>query len=142
MQAQPVVTPQAVLTGFDTYKLTIAEYVRDSDSLVVDNLPSDVIKGWLAHEFGHIVDYESRSVFGMALYGIQYILSKSYARQVESEADIIAVQHGFYDSVRKTKEFLLSDEIASKYRDKLMRNYMSIEDLDVCNLNWSGRLPA
>lgn len=141
MQVQPVLTYDSIFTGFDTYKLTIAEFVRDSSSIAVNDLPEDVIVGWLAHEFGHIVDYESRNVMEMALYGVSYVFSKQYARKVEKEADIIAVEHGFYRYVRKTKEFLLSDEISTKYRDKLMRSYMSIEDLDICNLEWEGRVP-
>ena len=142
MQAQPVITRNSILNGIDSYRLSIAEYVRDSDEFVVDDLPGEIIKGWFAHEFGHIVDYENRSVLGMAWYGLKYVFSESFARNAEAEADVIAVQHGFYQYVKKTKEFLLSDAISSKYRDKLTRNYMSIEDLEVCNIEWEGRVPG
>lgn len=141
MQARPILTPNSLFEGFSKYRLKIAIHVRDSDLSRVDGLDDDVLIGWLAHEFGHLLDYQKYSVLGMAWYGIRYVLSRPYAKRVEERADIYAVHHGFYDEVRRTKEYLLSNHLGEKYRRKLFRNYMSIEDLEVCNLEFEGRLP-
>jgi hypothetical protein len=142
MQAQPVVTLRAVLLGFRTYKLTIAYYVRDSDNIEVDDLEKDVLTGWIAHEFGHLMDYNRRSALEMAIFGLRYLLFRAFARRVEHRADVIAVKHGFYPQVRETKKFLSGTRISKNYRRKLRDIYMSVDDLELCNIEWQGRVPT
>lgn len=142
MKAHPLISVSALFVGFSTYKLTIAYYVRDSNRLKVDNLERDVLTGWLAHEFGHLVDYQRHGPLGMAWYGLRYIFSKSFARRAEHQADVIAVKHGFYPEVLETKKFLSSKRISEKYRRKLQDIYMSADDLELCNLEWKERLPT
>lgn len=116
-----------------TYIVQIAQYVRDSRQVEVDELDEEILRGWIAHELGHVMDYRSRSLFGMVMYGMKYWLDKGFARHVEHEADRIAVRHGFLDELIATKRFLFeSPDISVGYRTRLESLYMSIEEVKLC----------
>jgi len=88
-----------------------------------------VLRGWFAHELGHVVDYQKRTALEIALYGLRYLSSGSYRRRAEHKADQIAFAHGFLDDILKTKEFLFhNDLIQESYRKKMMKYYMSIDE--------------
>lgn len=133
MQAQPVIDLSEIFSRKRGYKLDIAEKVLDSDDLIVGDLPEEVLKGWFAHELGHIVDYENHSNAGMILYGIRYTLSDKYKREREHEADSIAIRHGFRKEIIEAKKFLLENEfISSDYQDQIKKYYMSIRGAELC----------
>src|SRR5690606_13726896 len=55
------------------YGVFISERVKISDALYRTNdLPSDVLIGWIGHELGHIEDYRSRSNLNLPGFGWQY----------------------------------------------------------------------
>ncbi|MDX1684839.1 MAG: hypothetical protein R3275_06335 [Saprospiraceae bacterium] len=116
-----------------SYEIHVAEHVRDSNKKRVDELERDVLMGWVAHEMGHLADYHRRKTLSMLWYGLKYYLFSSFARDVEHEADRLAVQHGFIKEILATKEFLFfSPEISAGYRKKLRNLYMSIEEVKLC----------
>jgi len=119
------------------YCLHISPFVRDTDEQKVAELDSEILRGWLAHEFGHLHDYVNRSFFEMVGFGLQYIFSNGFATEVEHRADRIAVKHGYYESLKMTKNYLFrKDASQTKYGMKLSRLYMSLEDLEICNQDW------
>lgn len=129
MDARPAMTLRNFLAGVDTYRIRFSEFVRDSRQLKTTDLSDDILTGWFAHELGHIVDYMSRSATGMITFGLKYSFSESFRRKAEYRADEIAIRQGFHEYILRTKEFLFYHEhIDQKYRDKLMRYYMSMED--------------
>jgi hypothetical protein len=131
MQAQPIIRPSSFIRGRMDYRIRLAEYVRDSDELRVDQLSDEVLVGWFAHELGHVVDYLNRSGIQMLLFGIQYLSSAHFRRQAEHRADQIAAKHGFHREVLETKKFLFHhDMIDPLYRKKMQKYYMSIDDLN------------
>lgn len=133
MQAQPVVSLKGFFTGIKTYRIQVGEFVRDSDSLRVDQVPCDVLKGWFAHELGHVVDYAPYSNFGMIGFGIKYLTSNKFKRNAEHRADQIAMDHDFHNEILATKIFILeNDLLESAYKEKIMKFYMSIEDVELC----------
>ncbi|WP_420318801.1 hypothetical protein [Ekhidna sp.] len=133
MQAQPVINLTKLLGGPDRYKIKLAKYVRDSNSLLVSELPEDVLCGWFAHELGHVVDYAPHSTFGMIKYGIKYLVSKSFRKEVEHRADEIAIEAGFHEEILATKRYVFShDLIDDTYKDQMRKYYMSIEDVEMC----------
>uniref|UniRef100_UPI0025D22FA8 hypothetical protein n=1 Tax=Algoriphagus sp. TaxID=1872435 RepID=UPI0025D22FA8 len=95
MQAQPVIDFSQVFGTKRGYRIDVAEKVLDSGELHVADLPEDVLRGWFAHELGHMIDYENHSNVGMIAYGIRYSLSDEYKREREHEADSIAIRYGF-----------------------------------------------
>ncbi len=133
MQAQPVVTLKGFFTGIKTYRIKVGEFVRDSDSLRVEQVPCEVLKGWFAHELGHVVDYAPYSNFGMIGFGLKYISSNKFKREAEHRADQIAIDHDFHNEILATKVFILkNDLLEDAYKEKIMKFYMSIEDVELC----------
>lgn len=133
MQAQPVIDLSEIFSKKRGYKLDVAEKVLDSGDLYVGDLPEEVLRGWFAHELGHIVDYENHSNMGMIVYGIRYTLSDKYKREREHEADSIAIRHGFREDIITAKKYLLENEfISSDYQNQIKQYYMSIRGAELC----------
>lgn len=133
MQAQPVIDLSELFGNSRRYRLDMAEKVMDSGDLYLADLPEDVLRGWFAHELGHIVDYENHSNFGMVTYGIRYLLSDQFKREREHDADSIAIRHGFRTDVIAAKKYILeNDFISPAYQDQIRKYYMSISGAELC----------
>lgn len=130
MQAQPRLS----LTNFfgvkRQFKIEINRFVKTTD-LPVSELPETVLKGWFAHELGHIVDYQCRSNLDMVLFGIKYLISNKFKRRAEFAADQIAISYGMADEIIAMKKYLTeSDFIHDDYKAKINKFYMSLADID------------
>jgi len=133
MQAQPMIGIGNLFSGKKRYKVQLAETVRDAEDLIVAEVPRDVLKGWFAHELGHIVDYEIRSNMSMIGYGLKYKFSDKFKKACEHQADSIAIEHGFHEEIIATKKFLLQNELVPQaYKDKLRKYYMPISGVEMC----------
>lgn len=133
MQAQPVLTVSSFFSSVKRYKIQLGKFVRDSEELKVNDLPEKVLTGWFAHELGHLVDYERRSNWRMLIYGLKYLISADFRRKTEHEADYIAIEHGFHDEIIATKKYILEhDLLEEKYKAKIRKYYLSIEDVEMC----------
>lgn len=133
MQAQPVIDFSDIFGKNRRYKLDVAEKVLDSDDLFIADLPDNVLRGWFAHELGHIVDYENHSNIGMVTYGIRYVLSDKFKREREHEADSIAIRHGFREDIIAAKKYILeNDFISPEYQNQIKKYYMSIRGAELC----------
>ncbi|PZX54971.1 M48 family metalloprotease [Algoriphagus chordae] len=133
MQAQPVIEISDVFGKNRRYKLDVAEKVLDSEDLYIADLPENVLRGWFAHELGHIVDYENHSNLGMIVYGLRYTFSDQYKRDREHEADSIAIRHGFRGDVIAAKKYILeNDFISPAYQIQISKYYMSIRGAELC----------
>lgn len=132
MAARPVVTS---LIGKPrnkrVYEILIRPVFRLPNSIEpIHQLSEDVLIGWLGHELGHILDYERRSVWGIAKFGVLYWLSKRYIRKAERIADTFAVNHGMSTYILATKEFILGhSELPIRYKEKIARLYLSADDI-------------
>ena len=130
MSAQPVIKWNNLFTGIKEYKIILGFYVMDSDILVED-IPNQVLEGWFAHELGHISDYEQYTNFEMLLYGIKYLLSSSFKKKVEHEADYIALKKGFRKEIIATKKYILTEGLFSdRYTSIIKKYYLPIEALE------------
>ncbi|REG94494.1 hypothetical protein [Algoriphagus antarcticus] len=139
MQARPVIDLGDVFGKKRQYRLDVAEKVLDSGEINVADLPEEVLRGWFAHELGHIVDYENHSNAGMIAYGIRYSLSDEYKREREHEADSIAIRHGFREEIIVAKKYLLeNDFISPAYQSQIKKYYMSVRGAELCP---DGRIP-
>jgi hypothetical protein len=133
MQAQPIIGIANLFTGKKRYKVQLAESVCDAEELLIEEVPRVVLKGWFAHELGHIVDYEIRSNVSMIGYGLKYTFSDSFKKACEHQADSIAIEHGFHKEIIATKKFLLQNELISEaYKEKLRKYYMPISGVKMC----------
>lgn len=131
MAARPVVSTLLQSRDKRVYDILISPVFKLTQSIEpIHHLPADVLIGWLGHELGHVMDYERRTVWGIAKFGLLYWLSRRYVRKVERIADIFAVNSGMSSYILSTKEFILGhSELSSRYKEKIVRLYLSPDDI-------------
>jgi hypothetical protein len=84
----------------------------------------EVLDGWLAHELGHIVFYQTLSRSELFRTSLRFIFDKKYKKSFESGADISAEEHGFKEALHKGVELLLNDpNVSEKYKERMKRFY-------------------
>ncbi|QSS97692.1 hypothetical protein [Psychroflexus sp. ALD_RP9] len=133
MQAQPIISLASVFSGLKRYRIKLNAHIRDHKDLKIDDVPSQVLKGWFAHELGHIVDYKRHSNFQMIFFGIKYLWSKKFKKKVEHDADYIAISYGFHEEILATKNFIIEhDLIGDNYKRKILKYYLPKEDVLLC----------
>lgn len=131
MQAQPVFGTLLKRRQDRAYQINIsALFTLTHTAIPIHHLPDEIMIGWIGHELGHIMDYESRSNAGMAGFGIGYVLSADYVKKAEQRADGYAVSHGLGAYLIATKRFILNHaELPQAYKDKIARLYVSPEEI-------------
>ncbi|HEY9117421.1 MAG TPA: hypothetical protein VIN11_06325 [Roseivirga sp.] len=131
MSAQPVFKTMFRVLAEREYYVNISRNIKlGSDSMRIEELPEDVLIGWLGHELGHLMDYKNRSVASLVWFGLNYWLSKNFVKGAERTADEFAVQHGLGEKILQTKNYILSHaEIPQQYKDKMKRLYLSPEEI-------------
>lgn len=127
MQAQPKWYGIFQHGRYRAYKIRIAPvYHFEGVSVPVENLPRDVVVGWLAHELGHLMDYRNRPGISLLYFGLAYLTSKQFFMMAERMADTEAVDHGLGKYILATKAFILNHaNISAKYKARIDRLYMS-----------------
>jgi hypothetical protein len=131
MQAQPTWGSFFCSRNNRAYIILISRKIQiEKEELSINDIPSDVMIGWLGHELGHIMDYRNRSAFGMLVFGAKYLYSHAHIQEVERAADTFAITHGMGDYILKTKNFILDhSSVSEKYKAKLRKLYMSPEEV-------------
>jgi hypothetical protein len=131
MQAQPLFTSLLRRRTNRSYQINISALFRLTHSVTpIHQLPDEIMIGWIGHELGHIMDYESRSNRGLVAFGYNYLRSGKYVKQVEVIADTYAVNHGLGSYIIATKRFILDHaELPQAYKDKIARLYLSPDDI-------------
>jgi hypothetical protein len=130
MQAQPKFIS---MLGFGkrTYLVKISRcFKMKGRKTPIENLPEEVLLGWIGHELGHIMDYTNKNTWGLILFGIGYLSSKSFIISAERAADTYAVNHGLGEYILKTKDFILNQAgMSPNYLDKINRLYLPPEEV-------------
>lgn len=131
MKAQPRFSTLFQLLDDRKYIILINPSIKlGARSMAIEELPEEVLVGWIGHELGHVMDYEQRSAFGMLQFGLGYLFSKSFVKGAEKRADEIAVSHGLGAEIVKTKEFILNHaEMPERYKKRIKRLYLSPEEI-------------
>ncbi|WP_114747813.1 hypothetical protein [Pleomorphovibrio marinus] len=128
MQAQPRVG-SLVFKGKENraYRIKISRYLElEDENIPIEELPHDVLLGWIGHELGHIQDYLNRSAVNLMGFGMKYYCSKSFVTEAEITADSYAVSHGLGEKIIATKNFVLNHErLPDDYKNKIRALYMS-----------------
>jgi len=127
MQAQPVFTSLLQDRRKRRYRINISECCKlINTSIPIEQIPDDVMIGWIGHELGHILDYERRSNAGMVRFGYRYFFSSAYVKVAERAADTFAVERGLGKYIIATKRFILDHaELPQTYKDKIAKLYLS-----------------
>src|SRR5690554_3077794 len=113
------------------YVILISREIHiDEENFTIDDIPSDVIIGWLGHELGHLMDYQNRSSFGMIVFGAKYLFSNKSIQEVERTADTYAIGKEMSEYILKTKNFILENaNISERYKARIRRLYISPEEV-------------
>lgn len=129
MQAQPHV--KTILKGRKGYVINISKYLLiNNNKMRIQDLPENVLVGWIGHELGHVMDYIDRTFLGMVKFGFGYIFSRKFILGAERDADINAIKHGLSENIISAKNFILNhSELPKKYKEKIRRFYMSPEEV-------------
>ncbi|WP_424494526.1 hypothetical protein [Salinimicrobium sp. GXAS 041] len=133
MQAQPKFSNLFSGKNNRGYYIFISENLNiEGEEFSIDDVPSDVIVGWLGHELGHIMDYREKSAMGLVIFGIRYVSSSNYIKKAERAADTYAVNQGMGEYILKTKNFILNNsELSDTYKQRISRLYLSPEEIVV-----------
>jgi hypothetical protein len=131
MQAQPNFSNLFKGKDHRSYNIYISsKFLIEDEEIKMDEVPSEVLIGWLGHELGHIMDYRDKSAMGLVIFGMRYISSSNYIRRAEKAADTYAVNHGMGDYILATKDFILNhSHLSSAYKERIARLYLSPEEI-------------
>ncbi|NGX85171.1 hypothetical protein G3A46_12660 [Aequorivita sp. KMM 9714] len=138
MQAQPRFASFFKSKENREYVILISRNIQiEGEVFTIDDIPSDVIIGWIGHELGHVMDYRNRTNVGMLIFGVKYLFSSAHIKEVERAADTYAVAHGMGDYILKTKNFILENaNLSEKYKERIRRLYISPEEvMELINKN-------
>jgi len=131
MQAQPRFTKVLSPWHKREYIIFIKTHFKLGDiNRPIEQLPQDVLIGWLGHELGHIMDYERMSNFQLIQFGIGYLTSNASIVNAERQADTFAIKQGMQDYIIKTKKFILNHaDISEAYKARMKKFYLSPEEI-------------
>ena len=127
MQAQPVFRTLLQKRKQRRYRINIsARFKLVHTQMPIEQLPDEVLIGWIGHELGHILDYERKTNREMVRFGYRYFMSPSYVKEAEMIADSLAVERGLGNYIVSTKQFILNHaDLPQAYKDKIARLYLS-----------------
>lgn len=132
MRAQPLINFRFFSRAHRSYKIEISNHPNFAKYLILEDLPSEVLVGWFAHELGHVKDYLERNAFEMIKFAIGYWLFFNYRVGAERKADIYAIQQGYAEEVMATKKYILQQSrLPSHYKDRIERYYLSPEEVAI-----------
>ena len=133
MQAQPQLGNLFKGKNRREYNIFISDTVKiEEEEFSMQDVPSEVLIGWLGHELGHIMDYREKTAAGLVIFGIRYITSHNYIKEAERAADVYAVNHGMGEYILATKNFILnSSTLSDEYKERISRLYLSPEEIIV-----------
>ena len=133
MQAQPDFGNLFKGKNDRTYNIYISSRFKiEGEEFSMDDVPSDVLIGWLGHELGHVMDYRDKTAMGLVIFGLRYVTSDNYIKKAEKAADVYAVNHGMADYILSTKDFILNNSsLSDEYKERIARLYLSPEEIVV-----------
>lgn len=105
-------------------------FTLDGLQLDFNSIPKNVLIGWLGHELGHIMDYQSRSNLNLITFGVRYFFSGNFIRKAERTADLFAISHQMEPYILATKNYILNhSDLSEKYKSRIQKLYLSPDEL-------------
>ncbi len=131
MKAQPKISSLFSPKQKRKYVIIISSvFDINGQRLPIQELPKEVIIGWVGHELGHIIDYTNRNSFNLIIFGICYVLSSRYTKRAERTADTYAITHQMGNYILSTKKFILDNgNFPEIYRKRIKRLYLSPDEI-------------
>lgn len=131
MAARPVLTALLRNKKHRAYKILINPMFKLKHlETPIDHIPDSVMIGWIGHELGHIMDYETKNSWQMIGFGFRYWTSSRFIREAERIADTYATEHGLGDYILEHKAFVLGHaDLPEHYKARIARLYLSPDDI-------------
>jgi hypothetical protein len=130
METRPKVNLKA-FTKHRTYQVFINLNKGKNKALDIDSLSETIKIGWIAHELGHIMDYESRTAFSVMAMGFFYVTVPSFKRNIEQSVDIITIRHGLGWEHCVGVEYMHSCPNATeKYKQNNLKYYLPMDKMN------------
>ena len=108
------------------YVLMSSKFLIQDEEFSIDEVPSEVLIGWLGHELGHIMDYVDKSATELLKFGTGYITSENFVSKAERKADTYAINRGMGNYIFATKDFILNhSNLPDSYKRRKARLYLS-----------------
>lgn len=126
MQAQPMINWNFFSAKRREYVIHVSPFTRLDPELRTADLPYKVLRGWFAHELGHLMDFQTRPWYNLAIQGIGYLLLRNVRMGMEKTADMFAMEFGFGEDIMATKHYILSHaNVPLAYKRQITRYYLS-----------------
>lgn len=131
MQAQPRISTIFNSRHKRAYVIKVTRRMEfNGKDIPIEQVPHDVLLGWLGHELGHIMDYTKKNSAGMIWLGFSYVTFDKAKMRAERRADIEALNHGLANEIIATKNFILNNSSLSlAYKSKIKKFYISPEQV-------------
>jgi len=131
MQAQPRFITMYGSRKWRSYLVKISRKLEVKGEVIpIEDIPVDIMIGWIGHELGHIMDYLRKNNWSLFLFGIGYYTSKSFITSAERVADTYAINHGLGDYILATKDFILHKAgFSEAYIQRIEKLYLSPEEI-------------
>lgn len=131
MAARPVINLSFFNQESREYCITINDNSGSIKGVCFDSCSDRIIAGWIAHEFGHILDYRKKSMIGLMAFALNYFYLDSFRRQVERTTDISVINRGLGPELKEGLEYSLrAPELSEPYKINMRKFYMSTGQLD------------
>jgi hypothetical protein len=131
METRPKINFKA-FTKDRTYQVFINLNKGKNRALDIDSLSETIKIGWIAHELGHVVDYESRTAFSLMAMGLFYVSVPSFKRNIEQSVDIITIRHGLgWEHCEGVEYMLTKSNATEKYKKNNLKYYLPMDTMNV-----------
>lgn len=143
MRAQPIVNSRFWRRSRRDYRVQISDHLQLRNYVRIEELSTEELQGWFAHELGHVMDYQRRSVLSLIRFLFSYLLIPNYRMGAERRADLFAIEHGFGTELMATKNFILDKStLPERYKKRIRRYYLSPTELEELLVQQSEQLLA
>ena len=131
MQAQPDFLSLFKSKSNRKYKILISRtFEIEGKKFSTENIPENVMIGWLGHELGHIMDYRDRSSLNLIWFGARYFFSDNAIKTAERAADTYAVDKNMDAYILETKNFILNNtDLSDSYKNRIKKYYLSPDEI-------------
>lgn len=108
------------------YYIFINNDNKNPNTVLLNELPANARIGVIAHEYAHIIDYQSKSGLQLIGYGIKYILSKRFKKKLENTVDKITIARGLGWQVYNFSSYVFNDSsVTMEYRNYKKKFYFT-----------------
>lgn len=131
MQARPTIGFLLRKKENRGYKVFINSNEKKLKQCALKNIPFDAQVGIMAHEFAHVLHYNSIGSLELLAEGVRYLLSMKFRSKFERANDLETIERGFGWQVYHFTDYLLNKTDASeKYKAYKRKIYFSPDELD------------